>query len=296
MTWDVVARKDFEDAIRSRWLWVLSALFVGLFALPALLRFYFDVGGDPQQVDGVVAVFIWILKEPVSLLVPIIAIVVAYPSIIRERTSGTLKLLLALPHARSDVVLGKLVGRSAVVAAPILLGFVASFLIILPAASGFGLSSYVKFALLTALLGVVFVAISVSISAVASNDRRAMVGTVGTYLFMVFLWNNVASSAATSLQDRGYVDATTRYLLELTLKVLNPVEGYKTLVDAIVMSGEQARINMFGFFIFVDPAAAEALEGGIPAYVSDPFVVFYMLLWMAVPLAVGIHEFRARDL
>ena len=32
MTWQAIARKDFRDAVRSKWLWGLSAVFIGLFA------------------------------------------------------------------------------------------------------------------------------------------------------------------------------------------------------------------------------------------------------------------------
>lgn len=296
MSWKVVARKDFQDAIRSWWLWGLSILFVMLFTLPALLRFYVGWGEDPMVADGTVAIYIFIMKEPLSLLVPVIAIVVSYSSITKEHTSGTMKLLLSLPHARWEVVLGKVVGRSAVMVAPILLGFLISFLVILPAASSFALQSYLTFTLLTAMLGVVFVAISVSISAVATSDRRAMVGVVGVYLFAVFFWNQFADAIADGAHEYAGVDTGTRYLIELFVKVLNPVEAYKTLVDAIVMGTVEARQQAFGFFIFPDPEAIEALGETVPGYVADPAIVGYMLVWLALSVAFGIAVFRDRDL
>ena len=93
MSWDVVARKDFADAVRSRGLWALSALFVIVFALPPLLLFYLELG-QPTQTEGSTDVFIFFMKEASALLVPVIAIVVAYAAITHERESGTMKILL----------------------------------------------------------------------------------------------------------------------------------------------------------------------------------------------------------
>jgi ABC-2 type transport system permease protein len=42
MTWQSVARKDFRDSLRSRWLWVLTALFVVVFAVPPVFAFLIE--------------------------------------------------------------------------------------------------------------------------------------------------------------------------------------------------------------------------------------------------------------
>jgi hypothetical protein len=107
MTWEVVARKDFQDAVRSHWLWALSALFVAVLAFPPALIIA-DIIQIGQASEGLnTDLFVFLMRDTMTLLVPIIAIVLAYASVTGERDSGTLKLLLSLPHSRRDVVAGK---------------------------------------------------------------------------------------------------------------------------------------------------------------------------------------------
>jgi len=51
----------------------------------------------------------------VTLFLPLVAIFAGYAAISKERTGGSLKLLLSLPHSRKDVIIGKVVGRCGVV-------------------------------------------------------------------------------------------------------------------------------------------------------------------------------------
>lgn len=301
MSWRAVAEKDFRDAIRSRWLWALSGLFVLLFSTPGILRFYFGVGDvegqEAEAAGGIVVLFIHMMKEMTALLVPIIAIVIAYAALTRERETGTMKLLLSLPHDRYEVVFGKLLGRSAVIAIPILVGFAVCGLFLLPAATGFAVGRYAGFAVLTALLGVVFVGISVGISAAANSQRQAMVGTVGTYVGFLAVWNPLTGELAEQSVDLVGGSERSRYLIELFLTLLNPMEAYKTLADSLVFeSALQARQAAFGFFLFPDPAAIEALGDDLPIVFTDPFVVVYLLLWLVVPITIGMYVFERRDL
>lgn len=298
MSWQAVARKDFADAVRSRWLWALSLLFIGVFSIPTVARLYF--GTAQRQAgsnSGVVQLFIFFMKEGVAIFVPLIAIVVAYAALSRERESGTIKLLLSLPHSRSDVVFGKVLGRSAVIALPIIVGFVVAGITLLPAASGFEAAKYVQFAFLTALLGVVFVGLSVGVSAASKTNRQAMVGAVGLYTLATFFWNPAASKIADGVKSVLGLSATDRIFVLLFMKLMNPVQAYKTLVDSIVMgSALEARKSMFGFFIFRDPAASKALGNQLPLAFSDPFTVVYLLFWLFVPVAIGLELFRRSDL
>jgi len=190
MTWQAVARKDFRDAVRSRWLWALSAIFVGLFAGAA----YFvgsNLPADPQQPITTDAFLQTLGQLVITLLIPLVAIVVSYSAIVGERESGSLKLLLSLPHSRADALVGKAVGRSAVVALPILLGLVLAFAVLGVYGLGLEVLNFVAFTILTMLLGVVFVSISIGVSAAASTNRRAMLGTVGLYFVFTLFWGQV---------------------------------------------------------------------------------------------------------
>jgi len=298
MSWEAVARKDFQDAVRSRWLWVLSALSIVVFAGAAIGQLYLGDGQSPQQSQGLLQGFLFFLKQGTGILIPLTAIVVAYASVTRERESGTMKLLLALPHSRDDVVLGKLVGRSAVVTLPVLIGFFVAFLALLPAASGVNFLLYTQFALLTALLGLVFVGISVGVSAAANSNQQAIVGAGGLFGAFWFLWNYFVSGINRALTDVFSLSTTSQYQLRLTLKLLNPIQAYKTLVDSLFMSDLMARVQMFSmlFGVIPDQKAQQALGPQLSPWFSDPMVLLFLLVWLVVPIGVGLTWFREADL
>ncbi|MFC4359413.1 ABC transporter permease [Halobium salinum] len=299
MSWGAVARKDFQDAVRSRWIWVLSALFVAMFAGSAALRFVLGSGNaSAQQNAGIVVLFVQFMSDGAALLVPLIAIVVGYAAIVGERESGTLKLLLSLPHSRVDVVAGKVLGRSGVMALPVLLGFLIAGVVLLPAANGFALGTFVGFALLTVLLAVVFVGIAVGISAAANTSRQAVVAAVSVFVMSTTLWGPVTGQLAGGIKDLFGLDPAGKIRVQLFLKLLNPVASYKTLVTSLIpgVTPVDARVDLFSFFIFRPPGIGEAFGDSLPLYFSDPFVVVYLLFWLVVPVGVGALLFEQADL
>ncbi|WP_433626406.1 ABC transporter permease [Halomicrococcus sp. NG-SE-24] len=295
MSWQAVARKDFQDAVRSRWLWVLTALFVVVFAAPALLIFGGGLGNAPRQGSGSSDAYLFLMKQGTSILVPLISIVVAYASITRERESGTLKLLLSLPHSRDDVVFGKVLGRSAVVGLSILVGVVVTAVALVVVGLQFKIVNYLVFVLLTLLLGLVFVGFATGVSAVASTSRRAMVVSTGVYMFMVVLWNAFANQVAELLKKGLDVGTAGQLKTVLFIKLLNPTAAYKTLLDTALLGSQfNARITTFSFF--TRQPAANAIGKPLPVYYGDIFVAAYMLVWLFVPVAVGYLVFRDAEL
>jgi len=297
MSWEAVARKDFRDAVQSRWLWVLSALSILVFAGAAIGRLYVG-GGSQQEAAAILRGFLFYLKQGTAIIIPLTALVIAYGSITRERESGTIKLLLSLPHSRDDVVLGKFLGRSGVVGLPVLIGFFVALLALLPAASGVDVLVYVEFALLTALLGVVFVGIAVGVSAAANTNQQALVGAGGLFATFWFLWNFFVTGVNRAATELFGLSTPQQFQLRLALKILNPIQAYKSLVDSLFMSDLEARVRMFSLLLGTIPnqQAAQALSPNLSPVFSDGAVLLAMLLWLAIPLAVGVVWFRDADL
>lgn len=293
MTWQAVARKDFQDAVRSKWLWALSAIFVGLFAGSA----YF-VGSNiaPGQQGAITTdTFLQTLGQLViTLIIPLVAIVVSYSAIVGERESGSLKLLLSLPHSRQDAVFGKLVGRSGVVALPILTGLALALVVLGVYGIGIEFGNFVLFTLLTMLLGVVFVSIAVGVSAAVSTNRRAMLGTVGLYFLFTLFWNRVRQ-VLLFVNDQLSLGLDTIAIVKygLFIKYLNPVRSYQTLSARLYMETPMdARLydsGMLGQMI-------KQQMSELPFYLSDPVVLAQFLLWLFVPVGLGYWVFDKADL
>lgn len=297
MSWQAVARKDFQDSIRSWWIIGLSILFLVLFVVPA----YFiaqGVGGAVVQETGEEIssdAFISLLSTLIAFLIPIVAIVLAYASVAGERDSGTLKLLLALPHSRRDVVLGKIVGRSAVIVLPILLGFVAAAVVFLITPVSLELGNYVAFALLSALLGVVFVSLAVGISAASGSRRQAMLGNVGIFVMFALFWGSFAEGLVSLLDEYTDMGFETLVQIQLATRLFNPTDAYQSLA-AILWTGDAlgARLALFGGGL-AGQVYGQALDP-LPAYFSDPVVAVVFLAWLVVPPILGYLSFRDADL
>jgi len=294
MTWQAVARKDFQDAVRSKWLWVLSAIFVGLFVGGA----YFLGSRLPEEAQQQVTTnqfFQSVVGQLlITLIVPLVAIVISYSAIVGERESGSLKLLLSLPHSRLDAVVGKTVGRSGVVALRILLGLLLAAVELGIYGVGILVIDFLVFGILTTLLGVVFVSIAVGISAAASTNRRAMLGSVGLFFVFTFLWNRVRQILSL-VNDQLSLNLELMELVKygLFIKFFNPVRAYQTLAARLYSDTQlQARLydsGMLGQMI-------QQQMDGLPFYLSDTVVMAQFLLWLFVPLALGYLVFDDADL
>lgn len=273
MSWEVVARKDFQDSVRSRWLQGLTVLFVVLVAgVIWVLR-----PGPGETVSSNQVLNSLLLKDAlVTTLVPLIALVVAYNAVVGERESGSLKLLLSLPHSRADVVAGKVIGRSAAFGVAVLVGFLLPALALALGPLQFEVGSFVGFTLLTALLGAVFVAIAVGASAAVPSNTLAIGITVGLYFLFVPLWGAVQIPLQLYFQvssPPAWLSLTGPEVIRL-LRLLNPTGAFKIVTNAYLGStlfaGDQARLHL----------GATAM----------------LLAWLLAPPLFGLWRFERADL
>jgi ABC-2 type transport system permease protein len=208
-----------------------------------------------------------------------------------------MKLLLSLPHSRLSVVLGKLLGRSGVVAVPVLLGF----LVAAPVFPILGVTlkplGFLGFALATALVGVVFVAVSLGASAAAPTARRAVVSVVGLYALFTLLWGQFTNAIINQVANNTDLGNVALVKLFLVVKHLNPVGAYESLVASVgTASALEARVSLVSGFQGQFLSQTLQQNGGLPLYLTDAALVVYLLLWVAVPVALGYWAFQGADL
>lgn len=273
MSWQAIARKDFEDSIRSWWLLGLTALFVLLISVLAyIVR---PGGGGTFSSNAILNIASGTL---VTTLIPLIALIIAYNAIVGERDTGSLKLLLSLPHSRADVVFGKVLGRGGAIAAPIVVGFILPALLLAIGPLTFDAGSYVGYTLLTALLGVVFVAIAVGFSAAMRSQRLAMAGAVGIYFLFVPLWGAVQFPLQLYLGMGGgpsWLPLSGQQALRL-LRLINPTGSFKIVSGAFLGN--------------------ELFAGGSTKLGLEVAAVAMLVGWLLLPPLLGLWVFDRADL
>ncbi len=275
MSWADIARKDFEDAIRSLLLAGLTALLVllvgGLSVIPLLLA------DETPTYDAALG----FLFSPVSFLIPIIGLIVGYQAIVGERESGTIRFLLGLPNSRLDVILGKTIGRTAVVAVPTTLGFVAGAIVILALYEGFSVQDMVGMFVFSLLMGLVYVAIAIGVSASVASRAKAVGAVVGVYVIFDMVWPNIPFAIYFAL-ERQLPEFNALPPWFVFVERLSPSQALNAIVADIVGFVSPGELEM---------TTAGRIAGEIPFYVETWVAGLVVIGWIVVPLAVGYYRF-----
>ena len=274
-----VAKKEFEDAVRSRKLMALTVVF-GLFTLGgAYLAAQFgelfaeDIGEEAQSTLDL----LFALQSPAAFLVPIIALVVSHKAIVGERERGSLKFLLGLPHTRRDVVLGKVLGRSGVVAVSILIGFAVGLVGLFVFVGDASIVDYVLFTLLTILFGAVYVSFGVGISSLTRSTTRAAIAAFGLILFFWMLWPFLLQGLLFYFEGGFVVEEFPDWYV-----VLQSISPGNALSATLSLSNDS--INEL------------SVTDDVPLLAEPVFGFLWLGLWALVPLGLGLWRFDSTDL
>ncbi len=289
MSWQAIAKKDFQDSVRSKVLWGIIVLFTLLIGGVAYLVVDSGLGEADQQVAEalVTGVFGFI----VLFFVPITGLFISIKSVVRERDSGTINLLLSLPHTRGEMLVGKFLGRAAVMTATIVVGFIPALALLLIRTE---LSAAVLFTflLVTILFGLMFVGIGVGFSALFNSETQGTVGGIVIF-FGLYLWQSI-TSLLLGLADVELPDFATRFGLTQMFQdmfgSLSP-SGRGFGAPSSVLSRTVARQNGQGA-----PGFEVVYPESVAFYMQNWFVFIILAVWIIVPLAIGYARFSNIDL
>jgi ABC-2 type transport system permease protein len=217
-----VTRNDVRESLRSKGPWVLTAGFllgfIGLaYAIAELAEPDFEL-----YLDATSAI--------IALLLPLVGVILGYQAIITERESGTIALLMSLPHSRGDMVAGKFLGRVTVFSVAFLVGAFGGGLFVVVQYTSFDPARYLLFILTALVYGLAFVAIATALSMALSTSRRVIGAAFGLYVLSVLLWNQIVNIVVVILfrfRPRALVDLP---LWAESAKFLNPRTTFVYLV------------------------------------------------------------------
>ncbi|NHN46628.1 ABC transporter permease [Halostella sp. JP-L12] len=297
MSWRLVARKDFEDVIRSWLLWSIIGVFLLLMGIIGLAA----SAEDLSTADGT-AMYMLFNSLGAQLLLPVTALVVGYMAITAERQSGSLRILFGLSHDRRDVVFGKVLSRATAMLAATLVVCGALLALLLWTVGSVSVPTYLAFLGLTVLLTLAFTGIALGISSSTGSRATAMGAAIGSYVFFALLYHPIVAGVHYVVEGglAGYAAPKWYFLLQR----LDPMTAYR---EALSLVTGRYLSPMIGWPRMIEdvPAGAtaengllltERVGGELPVYLTEWFSVVVLLAWFAVPVAVGYWRFERADL
>ncbi|HCC61207.1 MAG TPA: hypothetical protein DEQ55_05415 [Pseudomonas sp.] len=267
-----IARKEFSDGLRNRWLLAISLLFavlaVGIAWLGAAASGQLGFTSIPATIAS--------LASLATFLMPLIALLLAYDAIVGEDEGGTLMLLLTYPLGRGQILLGKFVGHGLILALAVLIGFGCAMLAIAALVEnieiGLLLWAFGRFMISSTLLGWVFLALAYVLSSKVGEKSSAAGLALGVWFLFVLVFDLVLL-ALLVLSEGKFNPELLPWLL-----LFNPADIYRL-------------INLSGF------EGGNAM--GVLALGSDlplPTAALWLclLLWVGVSLLLAYGVFRRR--
>ncbi len=287
-----IAKKDFQDAVRSWLFWGLSLFFFTLLVAVTGVISYFgeDIAAQGQTTETLV----FLVSDITRLVLPLIALILGWKSIAGERETGSIKILLSLPHSRRDVVLGKLLGRSAVLSVSLLVGFVLAAVIVAALLGTFDIVDYVGLLTMSIIYGVAYTSIAVALSSLTRSTTVAGAAMIGVFVLFYIVWNAI-QDVVFLLMNRGTISGVTvedgferppnwAYFLES----LDPGNAYANVLS---LATDVAELDDETLML-----QEEFFGGSIPFYLQDWFAFIILLFWIVVPIAIALYQFDQVDL
>jgi ABC-type transport system involved in multi-copper enzyme maturation permease subunit len=161
--------------------------------------------GNPDPLnrgpDGVLA---FVGATFLSFLLPVVALVLGYDAIARERSEGSLDLLLAKPVSRVGVALGKLIGAFGSAALPVAIVLIGSALVIWIQSGQAPTASFIAiFVGIALFILLVYTLIFLAISALVKNLGSALLVSILVVFVFTFFWGLVSALTAGLLAQPG---------------------------------------------------------------------------------------------
>lgn len=278
MSWEAIARKEFRDAIRSKMLWVISAVF-GLLAVGVGGVYgHFDVFQEAETTNQIIGLVNFV-STPVSIFITLTAVIICHKAVVGERSDGSMKILLSLPHTRFDVVFGKIVGRTAVLAVPALGSLILGVALGSALLGEFALMPLVALLAAMFVLIVTYVSLMVGLSAMTGSTAVAIAGAIGYFIVFELLWGTIGSVLLVVLEESPFNPPNWYFIYNN----IPPGGAFNTVL------GETLRI-----LAETDGQQAEPVFDAV--YASPWFAVLVLAFWIVVPATVGYLRFSQADL
>lgn len=268
-----VAEKELKDGLRNRWLVAITLIFA---AIASGLSWFGSASVGSIGFSSIANTIVSLSSLNVFLL-PLIALLLSYGAIVGEDEDGTLLLLLTYPLTKGELLLGKLLGHSSILAIATIVGFGSASLSIAIFADSVDLSELVSafslFILSAILLGMIFIGVSYVVSSWVSEKSKAAGLALIIWFFFVLIYDMGLLGILVATEGKIHADVFPYLLL------LNPTDIFR-LVNLVSFETN-------GTGLLSIAAEASFSLGGL---------LISMLLWIIIPVSLAYYRLQKRTI
>jgi Cu-processing system permease protein len=266
----LIARLDFQAALRNWWLLLYAGIFMVLTAGVSYLSSSALSGLEDGQFGRTAAA----LTNVVLLVIPLFGLVAGAIGIASDRERGMLAYFLAQPISAAELFWGKYLGT----AAGLLIGLLAGFAVAaLALARGGGLNALDLAWLvgLSAMLMLAAYSVGTLISTLSKRSAMALGVAVFVWVTLLFLGDLglMATVVATKLDLR----------IVIGVALLNPAEAFKI-----------ASIDQVGSSLDALGPAGNYLVANLGRGLR-PLLLGLLFAWIAIPALIAVFRFQRED-
>jgi len=273
-----IAKKEFLDNIRNKWIIVLTILLLLL-----VIVFSYLAGGQDisEGALGNMQTTVFGLLSISSILIPLIAIILGFSTISGEAESGALSVVLSYPVTRFEILLGKLLGLGSVIIIAVLAGFGTGGIIITATVSGESWLAFLAFIGLSIFLGFIYLSLSICVSAFFKRRITSIGGGL-----IIFFWGMIIGSIL-----MGIVFGSGYSFQDLMAGNIPEWFWYEPFLSPMDLH-QSAVTRAFG----IDTFSYMEFSIEIPEFLSIGLLLFVHFIWFIVPLFLAYRFFKRRDI
>jgi Cu-processing system permease protein len=256
-----ILRYELHNLIRSRWVLLIGVFF--FLSSETMFRF----GSDPAKA-------LISLMNIILIVLPLMSLILGVIYFYHSREF--VELLLAQPIMRSSIYLGKITGLAVALSIVFVVGLGLPFLLHGSALADYWASFVVVVAVGCAFI-MIFTAIAFMVATIYEDKIKGFGTAILLWLYLAVIYDALILVAIYVFREYPFERAL------IALAMLNPVDLGRILIllrlDIAALMGYTGAV----FKQFYGSAAGVGLSGGV------------LLLWLAVPMTIGLIKFHRKD-
>lgn len=205
----------------------------------------FDLEGPNEIIYIIAALFI-------TMLGPIIAVVLSFDSITKEKLQKSMDFLLSRPMGRRGIILGKFLGILSAIILPVTaINILAVLLISSITGEGADGTLVAGFIIYTIIFIAIYILLQQIFSTLAKTTGTAILSGIAIWLIFNLFWSLISLAVGAAMGLQWGSDAWIRMNNQMAL--VNPNGAYQLALGYILPASEGSEINVMGVENWMPP-------------------------------------------